>query len=66
MKSQPKPSSERPAPVSLHPLTAEQALGALLRTPQPRATEPVKPTKSRRRKERKNKVSHVIARRGKD
>jgi hypothetical protein len=28
----------RPAPVSLHPLSTEQAVGALLRTPQPGAT----------------------------
>ena len=28
----------RPVPVSLHPLSVEQALGALLRTPQPSAT----------------------------
>jgi hypothetical protein len=29
----------KPSPVSLHPLTTEQAVGALLRTPQPGATK---------------------------
>jgi hypothetical protein len=32
----------RAAPVSLHPLTTEQALGALLRTPPASATKPMK------------------------
>jgi hypothetical protein len=32
-------SPVRPAPVSLHPLSVEQALGALLRTSDPTATK---------------------------
>jgi hypothetical protein len=44
--------SSRPAPVSLHPLTTEQALGALLRTPNPSPTKAIAARKPRRRKEK--------------
>lgn len=37
--TKPKAKPQRPAPVSLAPLTLEQALGALLRTPDPSATK---------------------------
>jgi hypothetical protein len=42
----------RPAPVSLHPLTTEQALGALLRTPNPSPTKASTAKKPPRRKGR--------------
>jgi hypothetical protein len=40
----------RPEPVSLHPLTTEQALGALLRTPNTSPTKASTATKPPRRK----------------
>jgi hypothetical protein len=40
----------RPEPVSLHPLTTEQALGALLRTPAASTTLKDRPKKPSRKK----------------
>jgi hypothetical protein len=46
----------RPEPVSLHPLTTEQALGALLRTPNPSATKASTAKKPPRREGQSSKA----------
>jgi hypothetical protein len=51
--SRPDTGTTKAVPVSLHPLSTEQALAALLRTPQ-HPTKQVEPTKPSQRKGRGN------------